>query len=108
MKPLNECRLYGILDLNYVDVADMSSTLEAMIRGGVDLIQLRAKKHPLNEIVDLARTLHRITSQSSIPLIVNDHAEVVAKVPVEGVHVGQEDDSIAIARTKAGRAIVVG
>ena len=38
----------------------------------------------------------------------NDHAEIAAKVPVEGVHVGQDDDSIAIARKKAGRKLIVG
>ncbi len=38
----------------------------------------------------------------------NDYAEVAAQVPVEGVHVGQDDDSVATAREKAGRAIIVG
>jgi thiamine-phosphate pyrophosphorylase len=41
-------------------------------------------------------------------LIVNDHAEIAAQVPVEGVHVGQDDDSVASAREKAGREILVG
>jgi len=39
---------------------------------------------------------------------VNDHAEIVGCVPVEGVHVGQDDDSIEVARRKAGRRILVG
>lgn len=79
-----------------------------MIDGGVDLIQLRGKQKSIDELVDLATELHEITSRSSIPLIVNDHAEIAAKVPVEGVHVGQDDDSIAIAREKAGRKLIVG
>jgi len=79
-----------------------------MIEGDVDLIQLRGKQHSVNELVDLASDLHKITCRSSIPLIVNDHAEIARKVPVEGVHVGQEDDSISIAREKAGRAVMVG
>ena len=81
---------------------------KAMIEGGVDLIQLRGKQKSIDELVDLAAELHKITCRSSIPLIVNDHAEVAAKVPVEGVHVGQDDDSIAIAREKAGRKLIVG
>jgi thiamine-phosphate pyrophosphorylase len=79
-----------------------------MIEGGVDLIQLRAKRQSLDEIVDLAGKLHELTVAAGVPLIVNDHAEVAAKVPVEGVHVGQDDDSIAHVRKKAGRQILAG
>jgi thiamine-phosphate pyrophosphorylase len=81
---------------------------EAMIEGDVDLIQLRGKQQSITELVDLASDLHKITCRSSIPLIVNDHAEIARKLPVEGVHVGQEDDSISTTREKTGRAIVVG
>ena len=81
---------------------------EAMIQGDVDLIQLRAKKQSLEEIIDLARVLHEITSRAGIPLIVNDHAEVAATVPVEGIHLGQDDDSLAHARKKAGRHVLLG
>lgn len=79
-----------------------------MIAGEVDIIQLRAKKLSVSEITELARRLHAITSGSGIPLIINDHAEIAATVPLEGVHVGQDDDSIATARAKAGRQIIVG
>ena len=86
----------------------MPRVAKAMIDGGVDLIQLRGKQQSIDELVDLAAELHKITSRSSIPLIVNDHAEVAAKVPVEGLHVGQGDDSVAVARRKAGRKLMVG
>jgi thiamine-phosphate pyrophosphorylase len=108
MKDLSDCRLYGILDLSYVDISDATRVAEAMIEGGVDLIQLRGKQQSVNELVDLASDLHKITCRSSVPLIANDHAEIAQKVPVEGVHVGQEDDAISLAREKAGRVIVVG
>ena len=81
---------------------------KAMIDGDVDLLQLRAKKNSVGEIVDLVAKLHAITSAAGIPLIVNDHAEVASKVPVEGVHVGQDDDAVAHARKKAGRHILIG
>jgi thiamine-phosphate pyrophosphorylase len=105
---LSECRLYGILDLSYVEESNAVRVAEAMLEGGVDLIQLRGKEQSIDELVDLAEELHELTSRSSTPLIVNDHAEVASKAPVEGVHVGQDDDSIAVARRKAGRAVVVG
>jgi thiamine-phosphate pyrophosphorylase len=79
-----------------------------MVEGGVDLIQLRGKERPFGALVDLAARIHAVTSQSPVPLIVNDHPEIAHKVPVEGVHVGQDDDSIAVAREKAGRYLIVG
>ena len=108
VRKLSDCRLYGILDLGYVGLADAKGTTKAMIDGGVDLIQLRAKRQSLQEIVDLAGALHQISSKAGTPLIVNDYAEVAAKVPVDGVHLGQDDDAIAHARKKAGRDILVG
>src|SRR5947207_3733328 len=105
---LLECRLYGITDLGYIDSGDCNRVAGQMIQGGVDLIQLRGKEKAIGELVDLAATLHEITSRSSTPLIVNDYAEIAAKVPVEGMHVGQDDDSIARAREKAGRSLLVG
>jgi len=58
--------------------------------------------------VDLAAELHEFASTSSTPVIVNDRAEVAARVPIEGVHVGQDDDSIEIVRRKAAREVLVG
>jgi thiamine-phosphate pyrophosphorylase len=105
---LSECRLYGILDIGYVRKSDATHAAEAMIKGGVDLIQLRGKDQSIEELVELAAELHELTARSFTPLIVNDHAEVASKVPVEGVHVGQDDDSIEVVRRKAGRPVVVG
>lgn len=108
MRNLVDCSLYGILDLGYVNEPDAERVVTAMIDGGVDLIQLRAKKSSIDQVADLATRLHKITSPAEVSLIVNDYVEVVAQVPVEGVHVGQDDDSIATAREKSGRKIIVG
>jgi len=108
LRKLSDCRLYGILDLSYVNTADAARVTEAMIQGGVDLIQLRGKQCSLDELADLAVRLHEVTSRFATPLIVNDHAEIAAKVPVEGVHVGQNDDLIDVARKKTGRNVLVG
>jgi len=108
MNVLSDCRLYGILDLSYVTASDAENVAAQMIDGGVDVLQLRAKQSSIVEIVDLARRLHRITTAAGVPLVVNDYAEVAAEVPVEGVHVGQDDGSIATAREKVGRNTIVG
>ena len=105
---LNDARLYGIIDLGYVEESDVTHVAEQMIEGCVDMIQLRGKGKSLDELTGYAARLHEITARSSTPLIVNDHAEIASRVPVEGVHVGQDDDSIEVARRKAGRIVLIG
>jgi len=108
MSLLHDCRLYGIVDLGYVERRDAAHIVEQMIEGGVDLIQIRGKKESIAELADFAAELHELAARFSIPLIINDHAEIAARVPVEGVHVGQDDDSIQIVRQKAEHEILVG
>ena len=108
MRTLYECRLYGIVDLGYIEESEAARVVEQMIEGGVDLIQLRGKGKSLDELAGHAARLHELTAASSTPLIVNDHAEIASHIPIEGVHVGQDDDSIEVARRKASRQIVVG
>src|SRR5213595_3914430 len=108
MRPLHDCRLYGIIDLGYVERRDAARIVEQMIEGGVDLIQLRGKNKLLGELVDLSAELHELTAKSSTPLIVNDHVEIAMRVPLEGVHVGQDDDPIEIVRQKTARDILIG
>ena len=108
MRVLHECRLYGIIDLAYVEASEIVRVAGEMIEGGVDLIQLRGKGKSLDELAGCAARLHELTSRSSTPLIVNDHAEIAKEIPIEGVHVGQDDDSIEVARRKAGRELIIG
>src|SRR5881398_3076905 len=108
MTALSECRLYGIIDLGYVERRDAARIVEQMIEGGVDLIQLRGKNKSIGELVELSAELHELTAKSSTPLIVNDHAEIARRVPVEGVHVGQDDEPIELVRQKTARDVIIG
>ena len=108
MSALSECRLYGIIDLGYVERRDAARIVEQMIEGGVDLIQLRGKEKSISELMELSAELHELTVQSFTPLIVNDYAEIARQVPVEGVHVGQDDDPIEIVRQEVGRDLLIG
>lgn len=105
---LSRCRLYGIIDLSYVESFETGKVAEQLIEGGVDLIQLRAKTHSVAQIAQLAADLHSITVARGVPLIINDHSEIARIVPVEGVHVGQDDLPIAEAREIAGPNCMVG
>ena len=108
MSALSECRLYGIIDLGYVGRFDAARIVQQMIEGGVDLIQLRGKNKSMDELMELSTDLHELTAKYSTPLIVNDHADIARCVPVEGVHVGQDDDSVQLVRQKTARDILVG
>jgi thiamine-phosphate pyrophosphorylase len=108
LRSLTECRLYGILDLGYIEKSEVSRVSAAMMQGGVDLIQLRGKHHSIDELSDIAAIMHRLTVQAAIPLIVNDHAEIANRVAVEGVHVGQDDQPIAAVRAEVNRKLLVG
>jgi thiamine-phosphate pyrophosphorylase len=108
VRALSDCHLYGIVDLGYVEKANAPYVTEAMIAGGVDLIQLRGKQTTIDELTELAATLHNITSASAVPLIVNDHPEVACRVALEGVHVGQDDQLVESVRKTVDRSIWVG
>jgi thiamine-phosphate pyrophosphorylase len=100
--------LYGILDLNYVEFMNAPAAVRSMIAGGVDIVQLRGKTCDVEKLTALATALHAITAKHDVPLIINDHAEIARSVPLEGVHLGQNDISIAQAREVAGRNLIVG
>jgi thiamine-phosphate pyrophosphorylase len=79
-----------------------------MIDGGVELIQLRAKVRPAGEVATVATALHEITQRRGVPLIINDYPEIARSVGAEGLHLGQDDLSIAEAREIVGPDCVVG
>jgi len=105
---LSRCRLYGILDLGYVESAELTKVAGQMMDGGADLIQLRAKTHSCAQIAALAVDLHRCTAARGVPLVINDHPEVARIVPAEGVHVGQDDLPVAEVREMAGPNCMLG
>jgi thiamine-phosphate pyrophosphorylase len=105
---LTQARLYGIVDLGYVQPQEVVSMTRALCEGGVDLLQLRAKKLAPASIESLSREMLQVTRDHGIPLIINDHPEIAAQIGSEGVHVGQDDDSVARARQIVGPGIIVG
>lgn len=108
---LSRCRLYGILDLSYVDSSEVEKVAEQMIAGGVDIMQLRAKAVDVTEIIRLAALLHdiaHIAAESVLPIVINDHPEIARTTCAEGVHVGQDDLSIAKVREVVGPNCLVG
>jgi len=64
MRPLHDCRLYGIIDHGYVERRDAARIVEQMIEGGVDLIQLRGKNESIGDSWILAAELHEFDSKN--------------------------------------------
>ena len=105
MKPLADCRLYGILDLGYVFPEAAPHAVSGMIAGGVDILQLRAKNYSAEQIQEIAERIILLTEPAGVPLIINDFPELVPAVGAQGAHVGQDDRAVADARWRAGRAL---
>ncbi len=108
MKAIADCRLYGILDLGYVERSEIVSMTREMIAGGVDILQLRAKKLPADEVLAMGREILPLTRDGGVPFIVNDHPEIAAELAADGVHVGQDDLSMEAVRAIVGDAMMVG
>ncbi len=108
MKPLADCRLYGIIDLGYVAAADAIRTVRQMVAGGVDILQIRAKGALAADIVALAEQIRPIAAAAGVPLIINDHPFLVERAGADGAHIGQDDGPLPAARAKAGPGAVIG
>ena len=100
--------LYGIVDLGYVKPDAVETMTRALVQGGVDILQLRAKGFPAREVESFARTMLPITRDNGVPLVINDHPHVAAIVGSEGVHVGQDDLSMEETRRIVDPACFVG
>ncbi|SEN39364.1 thiamine-phosphate diphosphorylase [Halorientalis persicus] len=82
--------------------------VESAIDGGIDLVQLREKEMPARDRYDLGQELRELTRAAGVPLIVNDRIGLAAAIDADGVHLGDEDLPIAVAREQLGEAAIVG
>ena len=87
---------------------DMSSFLPAVIEGGVDVVQLRDKETAFADQIDTARLMRAVCREYSVPFIMNDSPESALEVGADGVHVGQDDVSVARCREILGAGAIIG
>ena len=100
--------LYFVTDSTVVPKENFLSSVDAACRGGVSLVQLREKKASTREYLELAEKVHTITKRYGIPLIIDDRVDIALAIDAEGVHVGQSDMPVAIARKLMGPNKIVG
>ena len=106
--PLAEGVLYCILDLGYVPEADAATATSALLEGGADLLQLRAKGHDLDTIRRVAERLLPLCRAADVPFILNDHPALAADLGADGVHIGQDDGPLSEARAIMGPGKIIG
>lgn len=91
MKPLADCRLYAFVDTAFLRGRAPRVVAQQLCDGGADLIQLRAKGSPLDEVRRMAEAILPITRQANVGLVINDHLSMAREVAAEFCHLGQED-----------------
>jgi thiamine-phosphate pyrophosphorylase len=77
---------------------DLREFLEAAVRGGVDIVQVREKDLADRELLDALEEAREVTGRLRLPLVVNDRADLAVLCGADFVHVGQEDLPVAQAR----------
>lgn len=91
MKTLADCRLYAFVDTAYLHGCAPRDLARRLCDGGADLIQLRAKGAPVDEVRRMADFILPITRAAGVGLVINDHLDVAREVGAEICHLGQED-----------------
>ena len=82
-------------------------TLEAALRGGVDIVQVRSKESTSRELLALARAVKGAVAGRAL-VIVNDRADIAVMAEADGVHLGQQDIPLGAARWIVGPDRLVG
>ena len=91
MKPFADCRLYTFVDTAYLAGRDPGELARQLCEGGADLVQVRAKDAPLDQVQRLVERVLPVTRAAGVWCVLNDHAAVAAQWGMPCVHLGQED-----------------
>jgi thiamine-phosphate pyrophosphorylase len=86
----------------------LAQTVEAALRGGVDIVQLRDKTLKDGALLTLAHELRRLTQRAGALFIVNDRVDVALLCGADGVHVGQDDLPPQAVRRLIGPDLLLG
>lgn len=99
--------LYLILDQQYTNRDIVSIAIEAA-EAGVDVIQYREKVLLKKGALSVAKRLREVTEEAGVMFIVNDDPALALGAGADGVHLGQEDIPVDVARRILGRNKVIG
>ncbi|WP_320129908.1 thiamine phosphate synthase [uncultured Sphaerochaeta sp.] len=100
--------LYLVTDSNLIENRSLERCVEQAIRGGCTLVQLREKELESKDFLNLAHKLKTLCDREGIPLLINDRIDIALGVDAAGVHVGQNDFPVALARKLLGSTKLLG
>ena len=103
-----DCRLYLVTDSNCLAGKDFFYSLEQALLGGVTLVQLREKHLATGDYYQLALRAKYLCDKYRVPLLINDRVDIALAVDAAGVHIGQSDLPLAVARKILGEKAVIG
>ncbi|KAF3224311.1 hypothetical protein TWF191_006093 [Orbilia oligospora] len=86
----------------------LESHIEAAIKGGVTIVQLREKNLDTAPFIALGKRIHSITKKYGVPLLINDRVDVALAVGCEGAHIGWDDMDYNTARNILGPTAIIG
>lgn len=86
----------------------MDRFLPEVLRGGVDVVQLREKELPDEVRIATAKIMIPICRDFGVPFVMNDSPQLADLVGADGVHVGQDDVSVETCRQILGAEAIVG
>lgn len=107
-RPLRDAKLYVIVDADACGGRDLVAVAADAVAGGADVIQWRAKTWIMRQRWEIAERLAQVLRPTEALFIVNDHLELALAAGADGVHLGQEDLPVAVARRLAGPSFLVG
>lgn len=103
-----DLRLYFITDSTNYTEEEFLFRIEQALQGGATLLQLREKEKSTMEYIELAEKVHKISRRYNVPLIIDDRVDVALAIDAEGVHLGANDMSVAVARRLMGNDKIIG
>lgn len=103
---MHQVRLYALVDTSLTD--DPVRVAGAVARGGAGVVQLRAKGLDQRAYHELAQRVQDAARNNGALFVVNDHVAVARAIGADGVHVGQDDLTIADTRAVVGPGCAVG
>jgi thiamine-phosphate pyrophosphorylase len=100
--------LYLVADAEFAAGRDLPGLVKAAVAGGVTVVQLRAKSLAGREFIELGSEIARALAGTGVPFLVNDRVDVAVACGAAGVHLGQEDVPVRLARSLLGPAGTIG
>jgi thiamine-phosphate pyrophosphorylase len=100
--------LYLVTDRSFLNNKSIKDAVEEAIKGGVTMVQVREKDVSSREFYKVALEVKQITDKYKLPLIINDRIDIAQAVDASGVHLGQSDLPLKLARDILGKDKIIG